>query len=276
MCVGGALMVLLGLDLGDVTFPWSSATVVSLLVFGMLTIGLFLVNEWKFARYPIIPLRLLSSPAKAAAYAVFALNAFVFIGLTYYLPLYSQAVLGADALTSGLHLLPLIVSCSLAAAAAGVFIQRTGRYRPLMFVAQALLTLGVGLFIQLGPEPSLKRLFAFQILAGVGAGLNLEAPLLAAQAAVTVRDTAAVIATMGFLRAITTAIAIVVGGVIFQNTMAASAPALAALLGSQTAGLFDGDHAAANIELIRTLPDGQQGPVRYTYFGALRNVWILV
>lgn len=82
MCIGGALMVLLGLDLGDVTFPWSSATVVSLLVFGVLTIGLFLVNEWKFARYPIIPLRLLSSPAKAAAYAVFALNAFVFIGLT--------------------------------------------------------------------------------------------------------------------------------------------------------------------------------------------------
>lgn len=276
MCIGGALMVLLALDLGDVTFPWSSATVICLLVFGVLTIGLFVLNEWKFARHPIVPLRLLSSPSKAAAYAVFALNAFVFIGLTYYLPLYSQAVLGADALASGLHLLPLIVSCSLAAAGAGLFIQRTGRYRPLMFVAQALLTLGVGLFIQLGPEPSVERLFVFQVIAGVGAGLNLEAPLLAAQAAVGVRDTAAVIATMGFLRAIATAVSVVAGGVIFQNTMAASAPALVTSLGPKMASLFDGDHAAANIELVRTLPGDQQGPVRYTYFSALRNVWILV
>ncbi|KAI8190561.1 Efflux pump dotC [Colletotrichum sp. SAR 10_77] len=185
-CMGGSLMVLLALDFGDVTHPWSSATVICLIVFGLVAIGIFLMNEWKLAANPVLPLRLLSSWSKAAAYFVFAFNAFVFIGITYYLPLYSQAVLGVDALTSGLYLLPLIVSCSLSAACAGVFIQKTGRYRVLMYAAQVLLTLGTGLLINLEFERNLAKLFVFQILTGIGVGLNIEAPVLAAQAATTV------------------------------------------------------------------------------------------
>ncbi|OHF04059.1 plays a role in the entry into G0 [Colletotrichum orchidophilum] len=275
LCMGGALMVLLALDLGDVAYPWSSATIICLIVFGGLVIGIFLVNEWKFAANPVLPLRLLSSWSKAAAYSVFAFNSYVFIGITYYLPLYSQAVLGADALTSGLYLLPLIVSCSLSAACAGVFIQRTGRYRVLMYAAQVLLMLGTGLLIHLAFEKDLAKLFAFQILTGVGVGLNIEAPVLAAQAATTVRDTAAVLATMGFLRSIATAISVVVGGVVFQNQMKAENPALVDAIGAELAGLFDGENASAHVEDIGLLSADQQVPVRQAYFRALKTVWIM-
>lgn len=275
-CVGGALMVLLGLDFGDETYPWSSAAVICLIVFGFVAIGIFLVNEWKFAANPVIPLRLLSSWSKFSAYGVFSLNAYVLIGFTYYLPLYSQSVLGADALTSGLHLLPLIVSCSLSAAGAGVFIQQTGKYRPLMYAAQILLTLGAGLFIDLEFEKNIAKLFVFEILAGVGVGLNIEAPVLAAQASTTVRDTAAVVATMGFLRSIATAVSVVVGGVIFQNVMRSENSGLVDQLGPNLAVQFDGDNASANIESIGTLPSDQQIVVRQAYFHALRTVWIMV
>ncbi|KAI4602244.1 hypothetical protein KJ359_009483 [Pestalotiopsis sp. 9143b] len=274
-CVGGALMVLLGLDFGDETYPWSSAAVICLIVFGFAAIGIFLVNEWKFAANPVIPLRLLSSWSKFSAYGVFSLNAYVLIGFTYYLPLYSQSVLGADALTSGLHLLPLIVSCSLSAAGAGVFIQQTGKYGPLMYAAQVLLTLGAGLFIDLEFEKNIAKLFAFEILAGVGVGLNIEAPVLAAQASTTVRDTAAVVATMGFLRSIATAVSVVVGGVIFQNVMRSENSALVDQLGPNLAAQFDGDNASANIESIGALPSDQQIVVRQAYFHALRTVWIM-
>lgn len=276
LCMGGALMILLGLDFGDVTHPWSSVTVICLIVFGAVVVGIFLVNEWKFTANPIVPLRLLSSWSKVAAYGVFALNSYVFIGITYYLPLYSQAVLGANALTSGLYMLPLIVSCSLSAACAGIFIQRTGRYRVLMYTAQVLLMLGVGLFIDLEPENNLTKLFVFQILIGVGAGLNIEAPVLAAQAATTVRDTAAVVATMGFLRSIATAISVVVGGVIFQNQMKSENPGLIEQIGQQLANQFDGDNASAHVEDIVLLSAEQQIPVRQAYFRAFRIVWIMV
>ncbi|KXH47817.1 plays a role in the entry into G0 [Colletotrichum salicis] len=275
LCIGGALMVLLALDFGDVVHPWSSATVICLIVFGAVAIGIFLVNEWKFAANPVLPLRLLSSWSKAAAYSVFAFNAYVFIGITYYLPLYSQAVLGANALTSGLYMLPLLVSCSLSAACAGVFIQRTGRYRVLMYAAQVLLILGTGLLINLEFDKSLAKLFTFQTLTGIGVGLNIEAPVLAAQAATTVRDTAAVVATMGFLRSIATAISVVVGGVVFQNQMRAENLGLAEVIGGELAGQFDGENASAHVEDISLLSADQQVPVRQAYFRALKTVWIM-
>ncbi|KAL4947646.1 major facilitator superfamily domain-containing protein [Aspergillus filifer] len=92
LIIGGSLMVLLALDFGDVVYSWSSATVVCLLVFGSFIMGLFIVNEWKIAKNPIIPFWLFTTPSKAAPYVVFACNSYVFIGLAYYLPLYAQSV----------------------------------------------------------------------------------------------------------------------------------------------------------------------------------------
>ena len=276
LIVGGALMVLLGMDFGDVTHPWSSATVVSLIVAGAVAIFLFFVNEWKLAANPIIPLRLFSSLRTAAPYGVFACNSYVFIGLAYYLPLYSQSVLGANALTSGLYLLPLVVSTSLAAAFAGLFIQQTGKYLIVMYIAQVALTVGVGLFIELGFKKDLTKLFVFEVIAAIGVGMNIEAPIIAAQAATTVRDTAAVTSTMGFARSIATAISVVVGGVIFQNEMNAANSRLIDQLGPQLASQFNGSQASVNIGLIETLPGNQQVIVREAYFEALRTVWIMV
>jgi hypothetical protein len=164
LVMGSTLMVLLALDLGDVVFPWSSATVICLLVFGVFCGGLFLVNEWKFANEPIIPLHLSSRKSSVAAYGVYLLNFYVFIGLLYYLPLYSQAVLGASALTSGIYILSLIVASSLAAAFVGFSIQITGRYLGIMYLGQLLSILGVGLLVYLPFEQSLARLFVFEIL----------------------------------------------------------------------------------------------------------------
>ena len=276
LIIGSALMILLGLEFGGITFPWSSAAVICLITFGTVVLGLFLLNEWKLAINPVIPLRLFTNGSTVAAYLVYVCNFSVLIGLSYYLPLYSQSVLGSNALVSGVHLLPLIVSCSLAAAFGGTFIQKTGKYLPLMYAAEVLLVLGSGLFINLEFEQNITKLVIFEILAGIGVGLNIEAPILAAQAATTVKDTAAVIATMGFVRSIGTAISIVVSGVIFQNEMNAANPDLVEQLGPETAGHFNGDQASANVELIGTFPPEEQAIIRSAYFDSMRTVWIMV
>jgi hypothetical protein len=276
LIVGGAFMVLLGLDFGNVTFPWSSVTVICLIVFGAVTMGVFVVNEWKFATNPIIPLRLFSNRSTVAAYLVWACNFYVLIGLSYYLPLYSQSVHGANALVSGVHLIPLIVSSSLAAACVGAFIQKTGIYISIMYVAHVLLTLGSGLLINLKPREGLTKLFVVEIITGVGVGMNIEPPLLAAQAAMTVLDTAVIQATMTFIRSLATTVAVVLGGVIFQNRMDAVSLRLANKVGEHLASKFKGDQAAANVELIRLLPLAQQDAVKDAYFEALKSVWIMV
>ncbi|CAG7935307.1 unnamed protein product [Penicillium salamii] len=279
LIVGGALMVLLALEFGDVAYSWSSETFICLLIFGTAVLALFVVNEWKVAKNPIIPPRLFTSPTKIAPYVVFACNSYVFIGQAYYLPLYAQSVLAATALTSGLYLLPLIISCALAAAAAGIFMQRTGKYLPVMYIAQGFLVLGSGLLISLKFEADITKFIIFQILIGVGVGMNIEAPILAAQAATSVRDTAAVTATMGFVRSLSTAISVVVGGVVFQNEMNAKNGELVSGLGSDSslASMFNGGNAASSVEEIKSagLSVDQQIMVRKTYFESLRIVWIM-
>src|SRR5690606_28301758 len=100
--------------------------------------------------------------------------------------------------------------------------------------------------------------------------------MLAAQAATTARDTAAVIATMGFLRSIGNAVSIVVGGVIFQDEMDAAHPGLVAQVGEHNASHFRGGQAVASVDRIFSLPAKDQTIVRLAYFDALKKMWIMV
>lgn len=107
LVVGGTLMLLLGLEFGGVIYPWKSAVVICLIIFGILVCALFLINEWKFARYPVMPLRLFKHRNNIASLGVCFCHGYVFIAGTYYLPLYFQAVLGATPLQSGIYSKPL-------------------------------------------------------------------------------------------------------------------------------------------------------------------------
>lgn len=68
--IGGTLMFLFGLEFGGVTFPWASPTVICLIVFGVVSWALGIVNEWKFAKYPVIPLRLFSNVHNVLLFAI--------------------------------------------------------------------------------------------------------------------------------------------------------------------------------------------------------------
>ena len=52
------LMLLLGLEFGGEIFPWNSATVVCLLVFGVLMAFVFIFSQKYFTRYPLMPMSL--------------------------------------------------------------------------------------------------------------------------------------------------------------------------------------------------------------------------
>ncbi|KAJ2355366.1 hypothetical protein GGF43_002724, partial [Coemansia sp. RSA 2618] len=58
MLISATVMVLLGLTWGGKTYPWSSALVVCVLVFGFLLLCGFVLVEWKAASNPIVPLHL--------------------------------------------------------------------------------------------------------------------------------------------------------------------------------------------------------------------------
>lgn len=88
LVIGSTLMLLLGLDFGGVTRPWSSATVVCLLVFSVVVGALFVVNEKKIARYPVIPMDLFKYRSGIGSFVLCFCHGLVFMGQAYYLPLY--------------------------------------------------------------------------------------------------------------------------------------------------------------------------------------------
>ncbi|KAJ4018642.1 hypothetical protein NW752_005769 [Fusarium irregulare] len=275
LIVGGTLMLLLGLYLGGVYEPWDSAKVVCLIVFGIITALLFIWNEWKLAEYPVIPVHIFKSWSSSAAYAVTFFHAFVFMGVAYYFPLYFQAVLLASPLQSGIYLLPFILSISISAAITGAYIQFSGKYLLVSRIGLVIMTLGMGLMINLDMHLNWVKLATFQLLTGIGVGMNFEGPLLSVQAVVPHEDVAAATTSMGFTRTIATAISVVIGGVLFQNEMKAGNQVLVDKLGPELAKLFDGASASASVDLVKTLPAESQLTVRATFFHALDKMWIM-
>ena len=220
LIVGATVTFLLGLGFGNVTFPWGSATIICLLVFTFLILALFVFVEARIAKYPIMPLRILSKRSNIAALATNFFHGLVFIAGAYFLPLYFQAVLGATPLLSGVYLLPFALSLSCLATGSGIFIRKTGQYLPPIWLGMALMSLGFGLFISFSSSPSWARIVVFQIIAGVGVGCLFQSPLVALQSHVAPSDIATVTATFGFTRNLSAAVSVVVGGAIFQNQMA--------------------------------------------------------
>ncbi|KEY71251.1 hypothetical protein S7711_02358 [Stachybotrys chartarum IBT 7711] len=273
--VGGTLMLLLGLDLGGVSFPWSSATVVCLIVFGLFFAALFVLVEWKFTRNPIMPLRIFKHISNSAALGVCFCHGYVFIAGSYYLPLYFQAVLGASPLLSGVYLLPYAVSFSVTSYATGLFIKKTGKYLPTVWFGISVMTLGFGLFIDLPSSPSWPRIILYQLVAGFGVGQNLNSPLVALQAMVKPPDIATATATFFFTRVLSTSISVVIGGVIFQNEMERRYSYLRASLPEDVARELTGSSAATSVGILAQLPDDQLRIARNAFYESIRVMWIM-
>ncbi|KAI9047867.1 hypothetical protein LZ554_008575 [Drepanopeziza brunnea f. sp. 'monogermtubi'] len=273
--VGGTLMLLLGLVFGGVTHPWDSATVICLIVFGVVVAGLFVLNEWKLARYPLMPIRIFKHRSNIASLGVCFCHGFVFIAGTYYAPLYFQAVLGATPLLSGVYLLPFAMSLSITSALAGVFIKKTGKYIPMIWSGMFVLVLGFGLFIDFPRHPGWAKIILYQIVAGIGVGPNFQSPLLALQAMIAPRDIATATATFGFTRNLATSISVVIGGVVFQNEMQKRYPALLAALGPEMAASLSGGSAGASVGLVAQLPNAQREIARDAFYESLRSMWIM-
>ncbi|TVY91452.1 MFS-type transporter [Lachnellula willkommii] len=271
------LLLLLGLDFGGAVFPWSSPKVICLVVFGTLMIGFFLFSQQRLAKYPLMPLGVFRNWSNNAIFLVVFSHGMVLIGIEYYMPLYFQSVRQASPLRAGVLLLPLIVTQAVIEILSGTVINRTGRYREIIWVGVTLMVIGTGLYITFGPGTSVAMVVGLQIFGGLGPGLLFQGPMIAIQSTVSQVDTAAAIASLGFIRSLAMALSIVIGGVVFQNSMDSRQSSLAAAgLSESVLGALSGTNAAANVGIPRTIQDASQRQVVLDAFAfSVRNMFIL-
>ncbi|KAK5134375.1 hypothetical protein LTR08_006555 [Meristemomyces frigidus] len=273
--VGATLMLLFGLQYGGVTAPWGSATVICLIIFSVVTYGIFIVWETKYARYPVMPMRLFAQWTNIATLAIVFAHGFVFISGSYYLPLYFQAIRGASPILSGVYLLPTALALAFSSIGTGVFIKKTGMFLPPMYVGMFFLTLGYGLFINFDAKTTLAKLIVFQIIAGLGIGPLFQSPIIALQAHINPRDIGTATATLGFVRQLATSSSVVIGEVVFQNQMQTYSGQLTQVLGPKLAKTLGAGNIGANVGVIDGLPANQKQVVRTDFADSLQPMWIM-
>jgi EmrB/QacA subfamily drug resistance transporter len=273
--VGGTLMFLFGLQYGGATAPWDSAEVLCLIIFGIVTWIIFGIWEWRFAKYPIMPMSIFSGRSRLAALGVVFFHGYVFISASYYLPLYFQAIRGASPIMSGVDLLPTAISLALSSIGTGVFIKKTGLFLPPIYFGMFMMALGFGLFIDLDAHSSWTKLIIFQIIAGLGTGPIFQAPIIALQAHINPRDIGTATATLGFVRQLATSTSVVIGEVVFQNQMKKKGPLLLHTLGPKLAEQLGGGNAGAETQVIDRLPPDEKNIVRVAFANSLRPMWIM-
>jgi MFS family permease len=265
------LLLLLGLDFGGAIFPWSSPKVICLLVFGTLMIAVFFYSEKRLAKYPLIPMTIFNNRSNNATFLLAIAHNMVAIGQEYYLPLYFQSVKLASPLKSGIFIIPKMITGASVDILSGIIIYKTGRYRELTWVGVTLMTLGLGLYITFDTDTPIATIIGLEIVAGMGTACLYQTPTLAIQNSVSQADTASAIAALGTIGNIATAFSVVIGGVIFQNGIAARQSTFSGL-NATLREAFSPARAAASVDLIRTLPDPRV--VQEAFAWSIRNMFI--
>ncbi|KAJ1881574.1 hypothetical protein H4R99_004641 [Coemansia sp. RSA 1722] len=188
--VGGIVMLLLALSFGGDSHAWDSPTVLCLLVFSLVTVGVFVLVEWKIPSEPIMPLRLFKN-----ANVGITLIQQIFLGATmfgpiFFIPIFFSVVMNSTPITAGLHLLPLIMPVPVVSFITGFTVYKTGRYRELQWLGGVIMTAGVALLILLDENTTTGKSIGIMFLPGLGMGFMLQPMLLTLQTSIQGRDMA--------------------------------------------------------------------------------------
>lgn len=217
--MGGFACVLLALQWGGIVYAWNSSVVIALFATGGGLLVMFALLQWRLKEKALIPLRILGQRNIAFTTVYHILMGAGITILEYYLPLWFQAIEGATPLSSGLMLLPIIIAGLVSALAVGSLISWLGYPQPFLVAGAAIFTIGAGLLTTFQPHTERAHWIIFQIFAGVGPGLGLQAALMPVQVVLSDQDVAVGIAVENFGFVLGGALFIPMAQAIFVNRL---------------------------------------------------------
>ncbi|OGM43338.1 hypothetical protein ABOM_008732 [Aspergillus bombycis] len=215
--VPSIICVLLALQWGGTTYPWSNGRIIALfVVFGLALIGFAVVQVWLGENATLPPRIATHRTVWAASLFSFCLSGAFFL-LIYYIPIYFQAIKGIDALHSGIDSIPLILSNVVGIILAGALTTKLGHYMPFIYSCVLLTSIGSGLLTTLEPHTTSGKWIGYQILFGFGCGCGFQLPQIAAQAVLPFEDVQTGIAITLLFQNFGGAIFVSVGGTVLDE-----------------------------------------------------------
>jgi MFS family permease len=217
--LAAVLLILIPLSGGGVQYSWNSPMVIAMLTVGGCTAIAFVLYEWKLAKVPIMPVRLVKYPYCWSLYVQNFFTGMCFFGNFFYLPIYFQSVLGLSALISGALLLPLIMATSFTGIVSGQIMSRSGRYLWIIVSGFAVWTLGAGLKCAFNRKTKIWHIVLVLLVEGMGIGNILQSTLVAILANGSNSDRAVATGLRNFIRTIGGAFGLIISGAILANTL---------------------------------------------------------
>lgn len=191
----GLVLVLLALTFGSTDKPWDGGLVIAFFVVGGGLIILFGLYNFLLSANPLIPGRVAKVPSVLAACITFFFVFSAFMSGVLYLSTYFQVVHHADAMHTGIDLLPMIIAVVLFSVTIGVLVSKTRFTKPFVLWGTGVSSIGYGLMSLLDENSSVPQRIGLLILPGVGIGSCFQSITLSTQVAAPKDDGGVIIAT---------------------------------------------------------------------------------
>lgn len=222
--VGGALLLaaaagllLLGLLEGGIRWPWWSPLGVGIFAVALVLLVGFVLVERRVPD-PVLPLWVFRHRVLAASLTGAFVVGTVMMGVTSYVPVYAQQVLGAGAVPAGLAVAALAIGWPIAASTAGRFYVH-GTYRGCLLAGAAFGLVGATVVATAGPDSPVWLLALGCLVLGLGLGYVASPSIVAAQSAVTWRDRGVATGSNMFSRSVGSAVGVAVFGAVANGVV---------------------------------------------------------
>jgi EmrB/QacA subfamily drug resistance transporter len=218
LAVGGSLLIL-GLLEGGVAWAWGSGTSVAVLATAASMLVAFGYVESR-ADEPILPLWVFRERVLVGANATSLCVGVILIGLTSYVPLYAQSVLGHGAVVAGFAVAALTLGWPIAAALSGRIYLRVG-FRNCALFGTLFAIAGSAVLLTIGPGSSVLTVAFGCWVIGLGMGFIASPVLIAAQQSAGWQTRGVVTGTTMFARSVGSAVGVAVFGAIANAAVTA-------------------------------------------------------
>jgi len=212
LLTGGSTALVLGLLEGGHAWEWASIESVGIFAASVVLLTAFVVSARRSA-HPIFDVALLRRRVVGASTATGLGIGVITLGLSTYVPIYAQGVLGVGPLVAGFSLAALLIGWPLAATFSGRIYLTIG-FRWTAVIGTVVVLVGALLTLPLGPDSEVWHISAAVFVLGLGMGLVAVPTLLAAQHSVGWSERGAVTATNMFSRSIGQAVGVAALGAV--------------------------------------------------------------
>jgi EmrB/QacA subfamily drug resistance transporter len=221
LLAAGLTLVILGVLEGGQSWAWNSPASIAVLTAGVAALVAFALVE-RTAPEPVLPLWVFRRRLLIASGLLSVGIGAILLGLSSYVPIFVQDVLGTGPLVAGFALAPLLMGWPISGSQAGRVYLRVG-FRMCALIGASLVLIGSALLLLLGRSSGVVEVGLFCLAIGLGMGLTASPTLIAAQSSVGWKDRGVVTANNIFLRSLGSSLGVAVFGAIANATVGSGA-----------------------------------------------------